>query len=232
MKSEIYESGTYLAQNKSWHTEDSPWKAKNIHKIIKRNNLSPGDVCEVGCGAGEILRQLSMKMDPEVRFFGYEISPQAYQLSLERETERIHFELADLLEEDENIKFDLVMAIDVFEHVEDYFGFLSRLRTRGKYKVFHIPLDININAIMQDKFMLGRKTVGHIHYFTKETALASLEETGYEIIDYFYTADSLELPRKTLKSRVAKVPRQVLFKMNPHFTVKLMGGFSMMVLTK
>jgi 2-polyprenyl-3-methyl-5-hydroxy-6-metoxy-1,4-benzoquinol methylase len=228
----IYETGEYLKKNQDWHVSDSPWKAGNIYKIIQRNKLDYKTVCEVGCGAGEILRQLSYKMPDDVKFEGYEISPQAYELSKSRETDRINFHLKDLLEEDKSVKYDITMAIDVFEHVEDSFSFLKKLRSRGKYHVFHIPLDITINGILQDKFMTGRNTVGHINYYTKETALATLEDCGYKIMDYFYTADSLELPRKTLKSKLAKMPRKLLFNVNEDFAVKLMGGFSLMVLAK
>ncbi|MGK7396379.1 MAG: class I SAM-dependent methyltransferase [Candidatus Cyclobacteriaceae bacterium M3_2C_046] len=232
MKTEIYQTGEYLKNNSSWHIEDSPWKAGNVMKMIKRNNLEAQTICEVGCGAGEILRQLSYELPSSTDFYGYEISPQAYYMAEERSGEQLQFYLKDLFQEPEDVRYDLLMAIDVFEHVEDYFTFLKNMKDRGTYKLFHIPLDININAIIQDKFMVGRKTVGHIHYFTKETALASLKETGYEIIDHFFTADSLELPRKTMKSKIAKLPRKIMFKFNPDFTVKLMGGFSLMVLTK
>ncbi|MFP4092009.1 MAG: class I SAM-dependent methyltransferase [Cyclobacteriaceae bacterium] len=229
---QFYETGDYLEHNQSWHTEDSPWKAGNILKILKRNRIKPESICEVGCGAGEILRQMSLKLPKKTEFYGYEISPQAYEMSQSRENEHTHFFLKDLLAEDPSVRFDLVMAIDVFEHVEDDFGFVRKLKERGGYKIYHIPLDITVNGILQDKFMHGRKTVGHIHYYTKETALALLQDTGHEIIDWFYTADSLELPRKTFKSKVAKVPRKLLFGLRPDLTVKLFGGFSMMVLAR
>ena len=79
------------------------------------------------------------------------------------------------------------MAIDVFEHVEDYFGFLRKLREKAEYKIFHIPLDLSVQTVLRSSPIIkGRKSVGHIHYFTKETALETLKDTGYEIIDYFY----------------------------------------------
>ena len=77
---EIYENGTYLDSNPSWHEEDSLWKSIKIRKIIERNSLSPRVICEVGCGAGEILNQLSLQFDGNVKFFGYEISPQAFEI--------------------------------------------------------------------------------------------------------------------------------------------------------
>jgi 2-polyprenyl-3-methyl-5-hydroxy-6-metoxy-1,4-benzoquinol methylase len=232
MHSAIYETGEYLEHNKTWHTEDSPWKAKDILRILKKNLIDPDTVCEVGCGAGEILKQMSYQLPPDVQFHGYEISPQAFEMTQERASDRIHFYLKDLLEEGEDVTYDVVMAIDVFEHVEDDFGFVRKLRKRGKHQVYHIPLDISVNGILQDKFMYGRKTVGHIHYYTKETALALLEDTGHQIVDYFYTPDSLELPRKTLKSKIAKYPRKLMYSVKPDLAVKLFGGFSLLVLTR
>ena len=228
----IYETGEYLAHNESWHTEDSPWKARDILRILSKNSIDPKTVCEVGCGAGEILRQMSYHLPQDTRFHGYEISPQAYEMTHERASDRLHFYLKDLLEEDQSVTYDVVMAIDVFEHVENDFGFVRQLRPRGTYQVYHIPLDISVNGILQDKFMYGRKTVGHIHYYTKETALAILQDTGHQIVDWFYTPDSLELPRKTLKSKLAKYPRKLMYGIKPDLTVKLFGGFSLLVLTR
>ncbi len=87
----IYENGRYFDKNPTWHTEDSPWKAKQILYCLNRNHIRPDSVCEVGCGAGEILNQLHRQMAGDVLFHGYEISPQAYQLCKGRAKERLEF---------------------------------------------------------------------------------------------------------------------------------------------
>ena len=66
----------------------------------------------------------------------------------------------------------------------------------------------------------------------KETAIATLVDSGYEIVDYFYTAGTLDLPSKTLKSKMAVLPRKLMFKVNEDIAVKILGGFSLLVLTK
>jgi methylase of polypeptide subunit release factors len=76
----IYESGEYLAQNPTWHVEDSEWKASKVLKALERLKIAPASLCEIGCGAGEILRQLHSHL-PDCKFTGYEISPQAYALA-------------------------------------------------------------------------------------------------------------------------------------------------------
>ena len=49
---QIYEDGTYLENNPSWHEEDSPWKAKQIRRIIEKNSLTPKRIYEIGCEIG------------------------------------------------------------------------------------------------------------------------------------------------------------------------------------
>ena len=75
MKKEMYTQGGYIIKNPTYHIEDSTWKANQIIKIIRRNNLSPNSICEVGCGAGEILNQLYLNLPKGILFNGYEISP-------------------------------------------------------------------------------------------------------------------------------------------------------------
>jgi cyclopropane fatty-acyl-phospholipid synthase-like methyltransferase len=229
---EMYSGGKYLERNPSWHVEDSPWKARQILKMLDRNQLSPRSVCEVGCGAGEILAQLHDRLPGNVRFAGFEISPQAYELCRSRARERLQFFLADLCTEPAE-KFDLVLAIDVFEHVEDYYGFLRRIRDKGTFKLFHIPLDMCVHKIARGgPIMRLRHQVGHIHYFMKETALATLTDTGYEIQDWFYTSEDIDVKPHSWKARFARLPRALAFKVQPDWTARTLGGFALMVLAK
>src|SRR5579883_478957 len=130
---EIYRSGVYLEENPTWHVEASPLKATQILKMLRRNGIAPTTVCEVGCGVGEILAQLQKQMDSSCSFCGYEISPQAFALAKEREGERLHFKLADFSQED--AFFDLVLLIDMIEHVENCFSFLRAIKSKGEYKM-------------------------------------------------------------------------------------------------
>src|SRR5690242_7906120 len=96
---DLYTSGEYLKKNPTWHVGESPWKAREILRILMRNNIMPETICEVGCGAGEVLKQLQEKMDSECIFWGYEISPQAFELCKSRANASLHFKLMDIKEE-------------------------------------------------------------------------------------------------------------------------------------
>jgi cyclopropane fatty-acyl-phospholipid synthase-like methyltransferase len=228
---EMYEGELYARKNPNWHEEDAPWKANHIARMIERNKIPHGRICEIGCGTGDILLRLE-KAFPESVFSGYEVSPHAYGRATQKKTAHTRFYLNDLLKE-QNIYFDIVLAIDVVEHVEDYINFLKKLKSFGAYKMFHFPLDLSVQSLFRSSPILGlRRDVGHIHYFFKDTALATLEDCGYEIVDYSYTASRLELPNQTLTSRMTRLPRRLLFAINADFAVRVLGGYSLLVLAK
>ena len=161
----IYNTGDYLNNNPSWHSEDSPWKAEQIFKIIQKNFLNPAHICEIGCGSGEILINLNEKIH-DANFTGYEISPQAFAICSRKSSSNVNFVSGNLLE-DSRAHFDCLLCIDVFEHVE-----------------------------------------------------------------YFYTAGALSLQNHSLKTKIVNLPRKLIYSLNPDMAVRLLGGYSLMVLAK
>lgn len=227
----IYQTETYAELNPSWHEEDSPWKAQQIETILRKNAIAFETACEVGCGTGEILLNLA-KSFPAARFHGYEISPHAYQRAKFKEKPSVTFEFGDFVAEGAS-DYDLLVVADVIEHVEDYIAFVKALRGKGRYKVFHIPLDLSVQSLLRGwPITKLRENVGHLHYFFKDTALATLADCGYRIIDHAYTASRLELPNQAFSSRLMRLPRRLGFALSPDLTVRLLGGYSLLVLAE
>ena len=128
--------------------------------------------------------------------------------------------------------FDLAMAIDVLAHVEDYRGFLRKLKSRAQYKLLHIPLDISVQHLLREKSMIRRRQEHpHLHYFSKRTAMFALADLGYDIVDWSYTPRMIDIPRHA-RGKLLRLPRKLLFAMHRDFAVNLLGGFSLMVLAK
>lgn len=228
---DIYVSDQYAELNPTWHEEDSPWKARQIEEIIRKNRLHFDSLCEVGCGTGEILLNLSRAF-PKVQFAGYEVSPHAYQRAKTKEKSNVSFHLRNIVEE-KDTQYDVVVIADVIEHVEDYISFIKGLRPCGRYKIFHIPLDLSVQSVLRAwPITKLRANVGHLHYFFKDTALATLKDCGYSIIDYKYTASRLELPNQAFTSALMRLPRKLLFSINPDLAVRLLGGYSLLVLAE
>ena len=232
MLEELYTSGMYLEKNPSWHVEESPWKAMYINQMMRKNHILPEKICEVGCGAGEVLKQLQEKMDKDCLFWGYEISPQAFELCQSRANERLHFKLADIRQERDTF-FDLILVLDVIEHLEDYFSFLRGIRPKSDYKILHIPLDLSVQTIVRRNGLPKvREVYGHVHYYTKDIALQILKDVGYNVLDYCYTARAIEQPTREIPRKLMKLPRKLLFAIHKDLAARILGGWSLLVLAK
>ena len=230
--SEIYTSGEYHEKHPTWHVEDSPWKAQQILKMMQRNNLNPETVCEVGCGAGEILRQLQLNMGNMCKFYGYDISPHAIEICQEKANENLIFYLKDITQE-KDISYDVILLIDILEHLENYLLFLRNIKSLSQYKIIHFPLDICVqNILRRNQLLIIREQSGHIHYFTKELALQTLKDTGYELMDYFYTP-AFELPASSIKNFLARrFPQKILYALNKDLAAQIMGWYPLLVLAR
>lgn len=212
--------------------EDSPFKAAQVARMLRKHQeIHPRTVCEIGCGAGGILKELLHKLDQGISFAGYEISPQAYGLSRGFENDRLRFVLGDAFED--GITYDLVLVMDVVEHIEDCFHFLRCVARKGKYKLYHIPLDVHLNSLLRGTTATGWDSIGHIHVFTIETALASIACTGQRVIDYMLTEGALRGgSKKRVRTRLANVLRHVLGGISMRLSARLLGGYSILILAE
>ena len=229
--STLYVDGEYLQKNPSWHVEDSPWKATQVLRALTLLPQSPRTICDIGCGAGEILRQLELQMSSEntAEFVGYDISPQAIALARSRESMRTKFVLGDA--QSDKRHFDVLLCIDVFEHLEDYFQFLRSIRQKADYFVFHIPIELNCEALLRNFPMETRGLYGHRHWFTRDTAVAALQECGYSVIGEFYTP-SYDCMPDNFHTRITKRIRRMIFAVLPELSIKLINGLHVMVVAQ
>lgn len=227
---QLYTSDLYLKNNPSWHEEDAPKKAAIIEQLIKRNKIEIGSFCEVGCGSGEILVTLSKKFK-EATFHGYDISENAIKIAKPKENSNIKFECKDISKNKIDLKHDLLLIIDVIEHIENYFAFLRDVRYLSKHTIFHIPLDMALWTLFREKMLIESKSrVGHIHNFTEDFILEILQDNGYKIVDKIYTEPMYN--KTTLKQNVVELIRKILFRISKRLCSKTMGGISIMVLAE
>jgi SAM-dependent methyltransferase len=224
-----YLDGTQLAAAPDWYESDAAWKAEQVRDMMRKHGMEPGSICDVGCGTGGVLDHLSRTLPPATKLVGYEMSPQAVALAPEARKQRITF-VSEWAEEGKD-GFDLMLVLDVFEHVDDYLGFLRTLLGKARSFIFHIPLDVSVQTVLRaSPFTRARESLGHLHYFSRDTALATLHDTGYSIVDEQLTQPSVDLWGG--KSRVARLPRKAAFRLNPRLAARVMGGFSLLVLAR
>jgi len=207
-----------------------------VLKILERNHLVFNSVYDVGCGAGEVLVQLQRRLRRDVAFAGFDISPQAIDIARRKENPSLRFHREDFLGS-AVAPPDVLLVLDVFEHVPDYLGFLEALRRKAKWIVFHVPLDVCATAVLRRSghMMHMRRQYGHLHYFTGETALATLADVGYDVRDHFYTSDdeiSGDNVRRTPMQKLFYRIRKTVFRVRPDLAAACFSRFNLMVLAR
>ena len=222
MPDQIYVDGTYLEQNPTWHAEDSRWKAEKCAALLSELAVEPTTICDVGCGVGGVLAALRDTY-PAARLFGFDISPTAIELAEERHDD-ITFAADGLTGQ-----YDLILVMDVIEHVEDCFGFVRSLRPHGDLFLFNIPVELTCFALVRNGLIPHRQALGHIHYFSRQTALALLADCGYQIVSYRYVPAVVDFAGRDLKSRVLTTVQRTGFRIAPHLSVLTFGGYSLLV---
>jgi len=227
---EQYLDGTYAEQNPSWDSEDSQWKADRVCSLIDKFSRKPGSICEVGCGGGGILAAI-YKTFPDVALTGYDISPNLQPFWKKYDGLYIDFHVGDFLEFKST--YDLILLLDVLEHVSGPHAFLLEIRRRALLFIFHFPLDLSSVSVLRELPLLHvRRKVGHIHYFTKGLALELLSESGFEVIKSKYTGAGFNTPQSGWATKLAQIPRRIANAINKDYAVRLLGEETLMVLAK
>jgi len=225
-----YTSGQYLSDNPSWDIEDSAWKAGKIAELVSTAGLAPAKVCDIGCGAGGVILELK-KIFPAATFYGFDVAPDAEKFWPKPAPEGVSFKVGNALASGET--YDLAMLIDVVEHLENPFAFLSALRGKASHFVFHFPLDLSAFSVARETPLLHvRKKVGHVNYFTRNLALELLTDCGYKVLDARYSGAYWNTPSCAWTAKLAALPRLFARLLGTDFAVRLLGGETLFVLAE
>ena len=234
-----YSSGDYTKKNHTYHIEDSEFKWKNFVKILKQSKFNleeVNSVSDIGCGSGQILIHAnnSNLFKKQCVFDGYDINPDAIDAA-KKNSSNLNFLNEDFVNLKE-IKRNLIIAADVFEHVQDTYKFLKKLKDKGDFFLFNIPLEISLFSMIRKKniFKHSFENVGHLHFYTKRTALLTLENIGFKILNSNLVNNRFEefKKNKKLHSLIINIPQYILEKLGKNLACSIIGGYSLVVLAK
>jgi ubiquinone/menaquinone biosynthesis C-methylase UbiE len=230
IKQYIEKNSDYLDNNPDWHLSDSPYKSKVIINLIEQEKLKPKTIIDVGCGYGAILKSLQDHFPKEIIFKGFDVSPDAISYAKKFEYNNLSFVHGNFTEFNDNC--DLLLMIDVFEHIPDYLKFINENVRKSQYSIFHIPLDFSIESIIRKSYLWTREKFGHLHYFTSDLAIEILQDLNLDVLRVVYTSE-LDLPRSSIGSKIA-YPFRRLFELvlGRRISSIFLGGYSIMVLVK
>ena len=242
MNKNLYSTGVYIKKNQSYHLEDSNFKWTNFKNILINSNFifnKINSVIDVGCGAGQILANAkkSKFFNLECNFEGYDINPDAIDLA-KKNNKDIGFFNSDYLSDNNHIKYDkkLILAADVFEHLQNPYEFLKKLKNKGSFFLFNIPLEISLLSMIRKKNIYKNSfdQVGHLHYYNHRTALLILKNCGYELIKFSLVNNRFfEIKEnKNFKKILLYLPQYILELFSKNLSASLFGGYSLVVLAK
>lgn len=223
-----YTSGRYEQQNPDWHEQDAEAKARAVASLLVYGGVQPKTVVDVGCGSGGVLRLLAQRLGPlwpEAHFEGWDIAKGAIKRARTHEGGSLHFVHGDFLASERQA--DLLLCLDVFEHVEDDVDFLRQLSGRAQWMVFRIPLDLSVWDVARPRRLLTvGPELGHRHLYTRELALQRLSLAGYRVIEERY--HRIRHGRRRGLDPLRGLWRRV----DPHGAARWLGGVSLMVLAE
>lgn len=226
-----YLSGAYLTETDDWHEGRADWKAEQVARMLAKHRIEPESICDIGCGTGGVLDSLREIMPNPPQMVGYEVASQAVDLAPKDRRERI--ELVNGSHDTDKRRFDLLLALDVLEHLEDYYGFLRAIRAKAPIAMFHIPIDTAVTTVLRPgPAIQAVHSVGHIQHFIPALALEALRYAGYTIVDYEYTVTAQRLRPKSLRGWLGKAARLSLARVNVDLAARLVAGFSLLVLAE
>jgi len=151
------------------------WHIRCELKKLNREGFSPEKIADAGSGFGQYVYYLS-KRYPKARITGLDIKQEQVDdcnqfFTAIKCNHRVNFRYADLTKLEENEKWDLVLSVDVMEHIED-----DRTVFRHLYKGLR-PGGILLISTPSDQ---GGSDVHHEH---DESFIDEHVRDGYGIVE-------------------------------------------------
>jgi len=124
------------------------WHIRRELKTLKKEGFQPENMADAGSGFGQYVHYLSRNY-PTARITGLDIKQEQvddcnqFFTRLGKE-DKVKFEYADLTNMDQKDRFDLVLSVDVMEHIEDDRGVMKNICDSlkpGGYLLISTPSD-------------------------------------------------------------------------------------------
>ena len=189
-----------------YETEKHHWWYAVRRKII-RNLINsyyskrPIKLLDIGCGTGELLRELS----PLGEVFGIDNSPQAIAFCKERGLKNVSLAEGTSIPFPDNA-FDIVLCLDVLEHIENDDAALKEIRRVVK------PGGIIIIFVPTFRFLWGKSDeLGHhLRRYRLKGLREKINKNGLDVIRSSYFNFFLFIPILAVRRlvRLFKIPIQ------------------------
>lgn len=234
---DLYRSDAYASQNPSLHLGDALWKANHISRLLRRH-LPGGNrletVLETGCGTGVVLRLVSEELS--ARPIGMDITPSMLvrareELGSENVIEGSVYQIPVA-----GKSVDLLLAIDLLEHLTNPALALEEMRRVSGFLVAKVPLEKNLHMSLRQ--LTGRgftrekaaRKLGHIQSFSASAACRLVEDSGWSICGKEYVSLTAERRwRRGDRKWIKRTLNRWCFHLSPVLNALLFGDFILLL---
>ncbi|MHA1253124.1 MAG: methyltransferase domain-containing protein [Candidatus Helarchaeota archaeon] len=247
----LYLTDDYIRKNPSLHKEDSLWKVSKIIPLIDRfiyyNNKNIINLLDVGGGSGIILKTISTyineKFNIMINKFALDLSPMMLEIQQKNNPDLKKILNENICKTSFNKKeIDLILMIDVLEHIPNPIESLKELKRIAKFIIFKVPLedclDYKIrNFIKRGKVRKSRiEKVGHINIYNINKLKNQIEKYLGHIL-YFYYTNVFEYFHKSeyyknklkIRNKLTNSIARYIFKKSPKLCSLLFYDFVMIL---
>ena len=166
-----------------------------MENALKHLDLSNKRVLDLGCGSGGITRKMK-ELNPSAKIFGVDFNPDAisYAKNTDSGTKGLNYKVGDAERiQFRNNFFDIVIGLDVLDHVPDYKKCLNEIyRVLNKEGELILTVENNYSLwplveMLWDKIGGGGRDLMHVHVvrFNPKSFRQIMLKKGFEIREYY-----------------------------------------------
>ena len=180
---EFYEAGYALEAQEAermgrWRAIGARSKAAHVRTLVRRADLHPRTIAEIGCGDGSLLVHLSDLATVD----GFELSVNAAAHASNRGVARRVEAFDGLNVPAADDEYDLAVLSHVIEHVPEQRPLLEEAARIAPHVLVEVPLEDNRSARRPAKRALAQRA-GHLHAFDRAAIHAQLTSAGLAVRD-------------------------------------------------
>lgn len=243
---DFYTSGDYWKKNPTLHEEAAEWKFGTIRPLLDRFAAAAGrreaSILDVGGGTGLILKLAEAHLRGKgiaVRKTLLDLSPQSLELQRRNHPDAVAVVAGSIAATPFGERqFDLVMMIDVLEHVPQPERALAEVKRISRYALLKVPLEDNLTLKLLNLATLGSfrrrvtlGTLGHVNCYSARTLTAQCERAGARLLEFRYTNAHdylLHTPEqcRSLAHRIVFGCGAALFRWSPALAARVFNDFA------
>lgn len=152
----------------------------NLYKIIKDFIADNASICEFGCGSGDFMNELSLKIDKNVKFVGVDISENAIQFA-KNKFNNFEFYKSDLSKSNSIPKANIYFGLGFIDYltINEIIDLIKKIDDHKAKYVFSVP-EKKINFInILHFFYLKMAGCPKFYKFNRESFLNKLDNCNF-----------------------------------------------------